>query len=315
MVLSLDSDEGLTDATYEDLENHISREILEKLRSLMQQQPPQQISWPVQIFNNGQFIRLTDKALVIHEDKVYKISFTPNSPDPNWEGYLTYNEISRLLTCLHSLAKPPTRYATVTEGIAYQQLYPTRQHCPTYASGKYQEEASKPSMVCGIILPIRFLEVDHQRPKSSGKNEAIMKVLRVLGLTLGRPHGAKCMQLHDCVAQALRLPEGKGIQISTFLKRYLWKENVRDAGEPLPGVIVPFVPVLAKDERPSPLWGSTTQDRYTLSVKGEIFYSVVRALAPPGYPLEAVAVHSLANLRPACGPCNKLRGKTSLKFP
>lgn len=168
-------------------------------------------------------------------------------------------------------------------------------------------------MVCGIILPVRFMEVDHQRPKSKGQDEAIVKVMRVLRLTIARPHGVKCMQLYDCMNQALRRREGH--LVWSYLKRYLWKENAMAKDDPQTPEIFPFVPVYPKDVRGPPVPnGSTTQMRYTLNMEGEIFYSLIRALEPEP-PLALIAVHSLANLRPVCGPCNKTRGKTSLKFP
>lgn len=91
MDFPLDSLGILTKATYEDLDHHISKEILQKLRLLMEKSPPQKVSLPTYTFRNGQFVLLEGKAILIYQDRVYRSDNSHESLDLNCEGSLTYD--------------------------------------------------------------------------------------------------------------------------------------------------------------------------------------------------------------------------------
>jgi hypothetical protein len=44
---------------------------------------------------------------------------------------------------------------------------------------------------CGYILPLRTLTIDHQRPQSTGRYDAVARVFRGFGLTVDGPRGFK----------------------------------------------------------------------------------------------------------------------------
>lgn len=48
-----------------------------------------------------------------------------------------------------------------------------------------------PCFDCGLVLPLRNIEIDHQRPQAGNRHEPVAKVFRALGLTVDGPGGDK----------------------------------------------------------------------------------------------------------------------------
>jgi hypothetical protein len=44
---------------------------------------------------------------------------------------------------------------------------------------------------CGLVLPLRNIDIDHQRPFAGNDREPVCKVFRAMGLTVGGPDGHK----------------------------------------------------------------------------------------------------------------------------
>jgi hypothetical protein len=137
-------------------------------------------------------------------------------------------------------------------------------------------ELSIPCMLCGVVLPIRNMTIDHQRPQTGGAYEAILKTFRAFGLTKEGPKGEK----------------GKKIKEHLFT-----------------GAQITTVPT--KLDRIS-VAGTSLNDRYTLNDEGTELYSFICASGNLEQ-LKIDCLHGLMNLQPACNSCNSSRGQ-QLKF-
>jgi hypothetical protein len=180
---------------------------------------------------------------------------------------------------ISGLAFAKTQYGNVTEDPFFHQLYDVQTRSLMYIEAGTQSSKpvlSAPCMICGLVLPLRNLTVDHQRPQSGGETEAVLKTFRAFGLTKEGPKG------------------GKGQKILSHIT----------AGTPMG-------PVLTQPGRAA-LGGTSVNDRYSLNDAGTILYSFV-VEAGEKHLLGSQCMHGLLNLKPACQTCNSARGK-DLKF-
>ncbi|QJE01791.1 hypothetical protein HH212_18610 [Massilia forsythiae] len=178
-----------------------------------------------------------------------------------------------------SVAFARTQYGNVTDDILFQKLYDVKKRWLMYieaGDSSTREVWSAPCMICGLVLPMRNLTVDHQRPQSGGEIEAVLKTFRAFGLTMEGPRG------------------GKGKIVLQHIT----------AGAQLE-------PVLTRPGRFG-LGGFNINDRYTLNDDGAVLYSFVVDAGEKAL-LQSQCMHGLMNLKPACQTCNSARGK-ELKF-
>jgi hypothetical protein len=255
---------------------------------------------PAYTIRNGQSVQL-DKIIFINP---FGLFYGPESHF----SILEFERLGKLIVCIDALAKRPGRYSTVTEGIAYHELYDIKRREIPHIDGP-QDMESFACPMCGIFLPLRHIQTDHQRPQADGKIEAMAKIMRVLGLTTAGPHGKKCVQLQALSQKAVEEPSHD--LIFSFMHRALWDASQIDHDRP---ERTPFQPVKPKDRHDAAQNTSTTQERYTLNMKGELFYSCIKAFRLEDLLFER-AMHSLVNLRPLCGRCNSDRGNRCLKTP
>lgn len=117
---------------------------------------------------------------------------------------------------------------------------------------------------CHVVLPLRNLTIDHQKPQKGGEMQAMMRVFRAAGLTISTGTGNKNRYLQGQVAQ--------GVGGNT--------------------TVLPRGGTRGSDA-----------DRYSLSTKGIIYYTALYHAKQAGAML-AMSMHHIANLRPMCGPCN-----------
>jgi hypothetical protein len=89
---------------------------------------------------------------------------------------------------------------------------------------------------CGIILPLRNLTIDHQKPQKGGDVEAMIRVFRAAGLTVSTGSGEKNRNIQRSIASKV----GGDQQ------------------------------VLIRGQR------GTNQDRYTLNPKGTIYFTMLQ---------------------------------------
>ncbi len=126
-----------------------------------------------------------------------------------------------------------SNYRNVKYDQLWRQVYGVRQkQFDTYDSRANQKGTTILDATycqnCGVVLPLRNLTIDHQKPQQGGAMEAMLRVFRALGLTVSTGSGQK----------------------NRFLQ----------------GQFAPFVggqtTILSRGDRGS------TPDRYTLSAKG-----------------------------------------------
>lgn len=118
---------------------------------------------------------------------------------------------------------------------------------------------------CGLVLPLANIDIDHQRPKVGNDYEPVCKVFRAMGLTQAGPSG----------------PKG-GAVLATYA--------------PSVGAVAP--PASARNAA-----GAALYQKYTLTDRGQIFYSLVH-WAGQSMILQERCLNHVINLRPLCGACN-----------
>lgn len=178
--------------------------------------------------------------------------------------------------------KTPSTYRDIKHEQLFRDLYNIRDRALTYERWDGQQSAfvtdtkteiSFPCVSCGVVLPFRCMQVDHQRPKAQDNYEALVKALRSFGFTQAGPKGEKGAILSD-------LLYGVG-----------------------------QAPTLGVYHAVSPRFGKaraeigTLEKRYQLNDMGIIIVSIARHRgvidgAKTNY------IHSIYNLRPMCAGCN-----------
>jgi hypothetical protein len=178
------------------------------------------------------------------------------------------------------IAFAKTQYGDVTQDPLFHLLYDVQDRALSYVEAGNSTQKlvrSAPCMICGLVLPLRNLTVDHQRPQTGGELEAVAKTFRAFGLTEEGPKGPKGQKIMQHLLTGL------------------------------PPTAVPT------QSNRAPLGGSSLNARYTLNLAGNVLYSFVSE-AGDAELLQTACLHGLLNLRPACGACNSSRGQ-QLKFP
>jgi hypothetical protein len=172
------------------------------------------------------------------------------------------------------IAFAQTQYRGVADEPMFRDLYDVSQRALPYVEGGvlvHKTVESAPCMMCGVVLPLRNLTIDHQRPQAGGELEAVLKTFRAFGLTQEGPKGPK------------------GQAILTHLR----------GGVPL-GKVMPQL------GRPA-MGGTSLNKRYSLTDEGTMLYSFVAAAGELDS-LKSQCMHGLLNLRPVCQACNSSRG-------
>jgi len=142
----------------------------------------------------------------------------------------------------------------------------------TNSKGTVIEEASY-CQKCGVILPLKNLTIDHQKPQQGGDVQAMLRVFRAAGLTVSTGSGQKNRALQR---QFAPLVGGN--------------QNVLQRGQ-----------------------RGTDIDRYTLSMKGIIYFTMLQHYKLTNEMLQ-MSMHHVANLRPMCGPCNSRLRNTNITW-
>lgn len=140
--------------------------------------------------------------------------------------------------CLHT----DTNYRTVKNSQLWRTLYGV--HPKTFSTYDSKQNTNGVAMFdssycqhCGLILPLRNLTIDHQKPQSGGEVEAMLRLFRAAGLTVSTGYGNKNRHLQNNFAAGFGgnttvLPRGQ-------------KGNVND--------------------------------RYTLTLKGALYFTVLQS--------------------------------------
>jgi len=136
-----------------------------------------------------------------------------------------------------------------------------------------KNESTGPCMICGVVLPVRAMQVDHQAAKGvrGGGDEALLRAFRAMGLTKGVAHGPKNSTILTHINSLASAPA-----VSTQPDR-------------------------------APLPAGSRDDRYTLTDKGAVLYSIIK-FAKRADEVRTRCLHGLTNLRLSCPHCNASRG-------
>lgn len=98
---------------------------------------------------------------------------------------------NNFLGFLRWVDESPADHRNIIFNQMWRQFYEvTPRIWPTSHGGPIMED-SVGCWHCGIILPIRAIQVDHSRPQAAHVTEAVAKVFRHAGLTVGAPGGMK----------------------------------------------------------------------------------------------------------------------------
>lgn len=169
-------------------------------------------------------------------------------------------------------------YRSVKTNALWKTLYGVRPkqfdtyNSKTNAKGTEMHDATY-CQRCHVILPLRNLTIDHQKPQQGGDMEAMLRVFRAAGLTVATGSGPK--------------------------NRYLQGQIAATVGG--------STTVLARGQRGS------DHDRYSLSIKGIIYYTALVHYSLTGE-MRQMSMHHIANLRPMCGPCNSSLRNSNVTF-
>lgn len=129
---------------------------------------------------------------------------------------------------------------------------------------------------CGFIFPLKRITIDHQKPQEGGTFQAVTKVFRVLGLTMGSSTGAK----------------GKALA----------KNFQNPMIEPTP------VPVNQSGKN-NDFWLSSAFMKNSFNHGGIALYSIAKFMKAD---IDSMCLHSLINLKPLCGYCNSKKNNNQV---
>ncbi|WPB73970.1 hypothetical protein KYC5002_33655 [Archangium violaceum] len=250
-------------------------------------------------------LRFNTAYLAYSLDRARKVpyqNFSVFIPQNNTDQILIVDSNRRTIASGTNLSEVRT-FATLIDSYAYRSQYGNVKGNGTWKT-LYNEglrtvyyidhsqtlmmrsESTIPCMTCGVVLPIRLMTVDHQRPQTGGDHEAVLKTLRMLGLSKEGPKGSKGQNLQQHLSTGVALTA-----VPTKLNR-----------PPAPA------PAPAPGQQVSPL-----TNRYSLNWRGVVFYSLMIA-ANAETDLANNCMNGLMNLAPLCSSCNSRRGNP-LKLP
>ena len=108
-------------------------------------------------------------------------------------GKVNFTQMIYISMCIDTMMRFSRR---PEESPFFQGLYKADKKKFLYYEKDTKREPSITCVNCGIYLPRRFMQIDHQRPQVGGEIESMMKVLRLFRLTQRKPKGEKCIQLY-----------------------------------------------------------------------------------------------------------------------
>lgn len=230
-----------------------------------------------------------------------KVEFRPAEAFVLLQGSLgfKYQNVLNAAMVIDAFSYAGSTYDNIIRQKNFRDLYQVAQRPIFYVNGVtlgQKTEDSVPCQICGIVVPVTHITIDHMRPQTGGEIEAVAKVFRTLGYTVAGPTGQKSQHLQTAVRGAIASPFGLGVGLQQVQM----------------GVTLPPIPT-KPGRGPKTPPTSTVVDRYSLTWEGYLFYSIVKALNCTAE-LEVRCMNSLINLRPLCGHCNGARGNP-LKFP
>lgn len=200
-----------------------------------------------------------------------------------------------------------SKHADVKNSDLWRRMYllerrPVK-HCGSdgIVTDKNREE-TMPCHICGIVLPVSLVQVDHHMPQKGPADYYILKTLRALGMTERGASGKKSRLLDQGQRSAEVRVYPKDLRagdVSRFEKSYTeekWTTN--DMGDA-------FLSLLNLAVTPSPL------ERVTKAVRSS---SSSRSLSWFGG-VSAKFQNNILNLEPMCGECNGAKTDKTKVWP
>jgi hypothetical protein len=241
---------------------------------------------------NGKYVIKSD--LEVHRDSVFGLFRLMDITTMPYQeqGRMSVDEVDLAVGAINCFRLARTMTSRAKEKAVFRSLYQHGRRKLRYIRGigapvDGEDEDTFPCMQCGLLLPERLIEVDHQRPVEGGTTEAIAKVFRALGLTNAGSSGVKGRILGE-VSKSSKLQFGATVS----------------------GVVPGAVPTRMNQ---ASVHFSSLDNRYTLNAKGIILITIIQAAGMYSM-LEEVCLHSIVNAAPLCGYCNKEKGKRT-KYP
>jgi hypothetical protein len=267
--------------------------VYDKVMILFEQRDPQQQPITVRSITAGNYTKHDDDELTFEKVNGMKVVRLRNRVDGQVTT-MTRREVYDILREIQAMAFPLSKHHSdhrlVLQDVQWKRLYQHGQRKLKYiqynAVVDGPEEETFPCKNCGIVLPIKLIQVDHQAPRGvlGGPFEAIAKVFRAFGYTQEGPKGLKGKAFPGA---------WKG-----------WGDMPKDRILPIP-------------RQPSVRINDYyVKQRYTLNGKGKILLSLVRTAGLDCYEdFEALCVNSRLNLAPLCSHCNTVIKRGKLKCP
>lgn len=135
-------------------------------------------------------------------------------------------EVLNAINRIEGLAFNSSQYASAKQNTTWQALYQVQKRPLFYLVNGAQahgvSEDSAPCIYCGLLLPLRLITVDHQRPQTGGETEAVAKVFRTMGWTAGGPSGTKGQSFQSGILTPVEPRASRGVRTttSTLSQRY-----------------------------------------------------------------------------------------------
>ncbi|UKZ96393.1 uncharacterized protein TrAFT101_011184 [Trichoderma asperellum] len=239
--------------------------------------------------SRGRVVSIDQGVLTINKAKSEITLATPTV-----EGMLPLDIAIGYIQKLDAMSRKSTTYADLKNYSTFNTFYPREMKNLLYFNNETKNEVTRTCTNCGVVLPDRLLQMDHQRPKIGGQIEAVAKVMRILQLTVEGPRGPKCTQLYNAFEEADRHSSNAWIRIFTdqsFLTGAIRPTQMRVTSPP-----------------------GNMDDRYTLNNPGSILYAILLHFGM-GDLLNICLVNGIANIRPLCSACNGGRSNKDRKYP
>ena len=166
---------------------------------------------------------------------------------------------------------------------------------------------------CGILLPVNYLEVDHYMPKASHRDAAVLKMLRLLGLTIQGPSkDTKAGKLREYLST---LKDKRNFDLKAFSKFLNKKEDKKEDKKEEPPVL--FFPNQNEPENFNFQNGNKfIKNKWVTTAEGSAFLTLLCGVDKEiGNSLRTACTNSYLNLVPLCTRCNLTKNEQSVIPP
>jgi len=116
----------------------------------------------------------------------------------------TWQEVEPYFSEIKAISFAINGYDGVKTNNVWRQLYQVKLRQLACVEGPNEKlglpEDSAPCHMCGLVLPLSSIDIDHQRPQAGGESEAVAKVFRAFGLTMQGAVGSKGLAISSMLS-------------------------------------------------------------------------------------------------------------------